>query len=90
MAFKVGDAVEWTSQAGGFARTKRGEVIEVVPPGRDPTTKIRDRGMYRDHESYVVRAVALGRRSGDRRATYWPRASSLRSAARSSGPGEGE
>jgi hypothetical protein len=75
--YRVGDRVEWTSQAGGHARTKRGVVIEVVPPGRDPTTKRRGAGMYRDHESYVVRAVALGRASGEHSATYWPRAASL-------------
>jgi hypothetical protein len=81
MTFKVGDRVEWTSQAAGIARTKIGAVIEVVPPNGDPKSKLREMGWSRDHESYVVRAVAQGRTSNARAATYWPRVSALRLSA---------
>lgn len=30
---KVGDHVEWTSQAGGFKKVKRGCIVAIVPPG---------------------------------------------------------
>jgi len=36
MEFKVGDRVKWTSQSGGFTRTKTGEIICVVHPGERP------------------------------------------------------
>jgi hypothetical protein len=63
----VGDEVTWTSQAGGVTKTKTGKVVHIVPPGEKPTD-VREPGMRRDHESYIVRA--LGRR-------YWPRVSHL-------------
>jgi hypothetical protein len=72
---KVGDRVEWTSQAAGIARTKRGVVIWVVKPGERPVIPnfgaVRGAGMPRNEESYVVRA-------GGR--LYWPRVSQLRAA----------
>ena len=72
----LGSLVEWDSQANGKARTKRGEIVEVVPAERLPRSKF-DRGtcLPRDHESYVVRAEAIGR-TGKR--LYWPRVSGLR------------
>lgn len=85
MTFKVGDEVEWTSQAGGWTRTKRGEVIEVVPAESYPMKAPRGSGFPRKVESYVVRATALGRSSNARRATYWPHASLLRPVAPRSG-----
>jgi len=33
--FKVGDSIEWTSQAGGFARKKRGTVVAVLSKQED-------------------------------------------------------
>jgi hypothetical protein len=34
---KIGDRVEWKSQAGGVYLVKRGTIVGVVPPGVDPT-----------------------------------------------------
>ena len=80
MMFNVGDKVEWTSQAAGTTRVKVGEVLEVVPPWTNPRTRLREPRFWRDHVSYVVRAVALGRKSG-RASNYWPRVSALRPAS---------
>jgi hypothetical protein len=33
--YAVGDTVEWTSQAGGITKTKRGKVLKFIPPERD-------------------------------------------------------
>lgn len=73
--FTEGDIVEWTSQAGGFTKTKRGMIVEVVAAGNLPS---RERftslhkgwgvGMPRDHESYVVK---VGNKP------YWPRVVNL-------------
>jgi hypothetical protein len=75
MRFKVGDRVRWQSQAAGVLRVKVGQVVEVVPPCREPQSR-GDFGMPRDHESYVVRAIAVGRATKQARC-YWPRASAL-------------
>lgn len=37
--FKVGDRVNWTSQAGGSAKTKRGNVVFVYKPGESELQK---------------------------------------------------
>jgi len=37
-AFAVGDNVRWTSQAGGYKKTKLGKIVVVVPP----STRARD------------------------------------------------
>ena len=74
--FKVGDKVAWTSQAAGVARTKIGEIVEVVPAHHRPQAKMKGLGMPRDHESYVVRAVAM-RNSNRSSKLYWPRANKL-------------
>ncbi|MCK9569791.1 hypothetical protein M0R72_12680 [Candidatus Pacearchaeota archaeon] len=73
---KVGDAVEWTSQSGGYQTTKRGVVVAIVHPGVDPNNIVSNKfaplvnpGMSRRHESYLV--VVDGK-------TYWPRVSNLR------------
>jgi len=74
--FVVGDEVEWTSQAAGITRTKRGTVIEVVPAGQFPSRKPGRNDLAclsRDHDSYVVSVKGRG--------TYWPRASQLRKVA---------
>lgn len=80
--FAVGDAVAWTSKAGGYAKDKAGVVVAVVPAGKYPP---RDEyaslyrnagvGMHRDHESYVVHVKGAG--------VYWPRAKALSLVAES-------
>ena len=75
---KVGDVVEWTSQAGGCTRTKRGEIVAVVPARTMPDTSKVSRyggGMARGHESYLVKVPGKG--------TYWPRVAALRLVGRS-------
>ena len=71
----VGDTVEWTSQAAGVTRTKRGVIIEVVPGGRDPLTKLVDIGSSRRRESYVVRASVVGK---TKTKLYWPNPTALK------------
>jgi hypothetical protein len=79
MPFKTGDRVTWTSQANGRTVEKTGEVIEVVPAGKDPKTKIHGAGLWRQHESYVVHAVK-DTKSGKKTAIYWPIVSLLKPA----------
>lgn len=80
MAFKVGDLVFWESQAAGIRRRKEGEVIEVVPRHAMPRTKLSaEPGGSRDHESYVVKAKAIGTKL-ERAKKYWPVASLLHPA----------
>ena len=55
MKFNLGDTVEWTSQSQGYTKTKRGVIIEVVPPNTTPHNKIPLMGMSRNHESYIVK-----------------------------------
>lgn len=35
--FKIGDFVQWSSQAGGFRKHKTGRVVAIVPSHRTPT-----------------------------------------------------
>ncbi len=79
MRYKVGDRVWWTSQAGGYATTKHGVIIAVVPAYRSPHSVIGlspgfcvrcDSSTVRRHESYLVR---VGRRAR----LYWPRVGDL-------------
>lgn len=72
--FKVGDQVKWTSQAGGFTTSKTGTVIEVVPPGESPKTKVKDAGGPRDHESYVVKLTSYNKGGVEKKKSgiYWP------------------
>lgn len=78
--FNPGDRVTWTSQAGGIAKTKTGDVVVVVGPNEAPNVVLRAMGVRgkvdgpggtRDHDSYIVRAN--GR-------LYWPRVSLLKAA----------
>jgi hypothetical protein len=71
------DSVTWTSQAGGFATTKVGIVIEIVPEGCAPTLYATTSS--RGHASYVV---AVPRPRGMRPKIYWPATSKLRSSRR--------
>ena len=75
--FNVGDRVEWSSQAAGIERLKIGEVVELVLPGHRPEARVDSSGCVRDHVSYVVRAVAQGRRYR-KSALYWPSVAGLR------------
>lgn len=77
---KVRDTVEWRSQAAGCSRTKRGQIIEVVPPGHRARMKIKDRGMPRPHESYVIRASVIDGSEKQKKSfrVYWPRANKLK------------
>jgi hypothetical protein len=74
--FNLGDKVEWTSQAQAFAKTKQGEIVEVVTPGERPNHEKfialyrgSGCGFGRRHESYVVR---VGKKH------YWPVVSLLK------------
>jgi len=73
---RKGDLVKWTSQSGGFTKSKRGRIIAVVPAGMEPERFIPEGhkyrssygfGISRNHESYLV-AV-----DGEGRGLYWPR-----------------
>ncbi len=72
----LGKTVEWTSQAGGRSKTKRGTVVAVVLPGGHPKDYIGsghtvDAGsLGRDHESYLVQV-------GRSKRLYWPLVSKL-------------
>lgn len=84
MTFSKGDVVEWTSQAAGISKTKRGIIVAVMPAGVWPgwylndfapkskrwnTSKHCNFGDARKRESYIVRV-------GDR--IYWPHVKQLR------------
>lgn len=83
MGFKLGDGVEWTSQSGGYTKSKAGLVEQVVAAGALPD---RERfphlyrsagvGMPRDHESYVVRVPGKSAKSAG--TVYWPRVALLK------------
>jgi hypothetical protein len=74
---KVGDHVEWTSQAGGYTKKKRGVIVAVVPAHADvrkhlPEGKTVDSGsLFRPQESYLVEVDGSNY-------LYWPRAKYLR------------
>lgn len=77
--FTVGDAVQWTSQAGGYTKTKSGIIVAVVPAKESALNRIPEGfikpapqtvGGYRDHESYLVQV-------GRQRRLYWPRVANL-------------
>jgi len=79
----LGLEVSWSSQAGGYTKTKRGTIVAVILPGELPDRSrflslYKDSGVgsSRDHVSYVV-AVEKGK--GKPR-FYWPRTSALRTA----------
>ena len=80
MNIKVGSSVEWTSQAGGTTRTKRGLVIEVVPQGTRPKSRSKDPGSPRSHESYAIRASVIDGSELQKKRTwiYWPKVSKLK------------
>lgn len=80
--FQLGQTVEWTSQANGCTRTKRGTIVCVVDAGRSVNAKEfpglqkgAPLGLSRQHESYIVR---VPNKSGKGAGThYWPIVSRL-------------
>ena len=81
MGFKIGDFVEWTSQAGGYAKSKRGLVVEVVPINAEPSRKPRGAGLGgRKHQSYIVEV--LGETPRQKATLHWPVVSQLKLAAK--------
>jgi hypothetical protein len=78
LAWKVGDRVQWTSQAQGCTKTKLGTVVAVIPKGDRPTG-IKGCGWHRDHESYVIEVQPkTGSRAKPK--AYWPVVSALKGA----------
>ena len=79
MKFEVGMNVTWISSN----TRKRGVITDVVPAGRTPREigkpKAGGGGMYRDHETYVVRGRKLTSRGEEYgpKADYWPLVSLL-------------
>ena len=80
MSFKAGDRVQWFSCSAGVRREKRGVIVEIVPAGQRPSLSASGHkrslgqggwGCFRNHESYLVRAVAIGVASPHSR-LYWP------------------
>jgi len=74
--FKPGDAVTWTSQAGGKSKTKQGIVKIIVAPGVQLLKALeKDEGDFnvrdevkkasRSHESYLIQV-------GKSKRLYWP------------------
>ena len=80
---KKNDIVEWRSQAAGIHRTKRGEIIEVVPAHHRPVNRRSSWGFARVHESYVVRATVVDGSEAQkkRKALYWPQVTHLKMVA---------
>lgn len=76
---KLGDVVTWTSQAGGYSKTKEGVIVAVVPPNGDPRDyipaglKLDGPGYPRSTESYLIRVRSLTK-------LYWPFVGNLRAA----------
>jgi hypothetical protein len=74
-SFKVGDCVQWRSQANASPKVKVGIVVSVVPSGKRPDRvlfldlyKGPGCGFGRNEVSYVVRV---------KNKHYWPRVSHL-------------
>lgn len=69
MSFALGNWVTWKSQANGYWKEKTGKIVEVVPARARPNSKIKEPGLSRQEESYVVKVGSQ---------LYWPRVSGLR------------
>jgi hypothetical protein len=85
----IGTQVEWTSQAAGSTKTKRGKIVAVVPAHQDPSNEIvrlRDAhraassnlggGGPRGYESFLV--LVSGSTERSRPHLYWPLPANLR------------
>ena len=69
---EIGDTVSWTSQAGGFSKTKTGVIVEAIPPHYSPDAKYNLHTISkRSSTSYVVK---VGNKY------YWPHRSKLQAA----------
>jgi hypothetical protein len=83
--FKVGDKVQWESQAAGFLKKKQGEIFRVITkweapmPGDFPDhkTMFDGDGMARGHYSYLVE-VPGGKTDKATPKLYWPRVKNLK------------
>lgn len=74
--FRVGDVVEWTSQANGTYRTKVGIVMDIIRDGYSPYNRYglnKDRDDFRDHDSYIVGIPHVGKQME----YFWPRVKHL-------------
>jgi hypothetical protein len=88
-AYSNGDQVQWTSQAGGCAKTKIGAVVQIVVAGTMPdwdglmnkhnANARYGGGLTRNHTSYVVLVPSATGRG--RPTLYWPVASGLSKVA---------
>ena len=85
--FRVGQLVEWSSQANGQWRTKQGIVIKKISQGvplnmypeqSGGEWKIRGPGAQRAHESYIVCVPGI---NGETE-YFWPRVHNLKLATR--------
>ncbi|MGI4800870.1 MAG: hypothetical protein ACRYG8_43975 [Janthinobacterium lividum] len=73
MLYQVGDAVRWISSG----LRKEGVVIAVIAPRqRVSPALLTGTGGTRDHETYVVKGGAPGKRTSN----YWPQVSLLHRA----------
>jgi len=87
---KVGDLVEWESQAAAYWTTKAGKIVAIVPDDVNPlktgfgrkayyenTHRIMFDGGYRPHKSYLVE-VPGGKTAKAMPKLYWPRVNQLK------------
>lgn len=83
--FNLADEVQWISQAGGYAKVKRGQIVCVIEPGRLVPEEFRVHGEFgllpRKQVSYVVKVP--GATKNAKAKFYWPFTSKLTSAATS-------
>jgi hypothetical protein len=71
--FDINQKVAWTSESGGHAKVKRGMIIAIVPPAKDPRACIPPGYSFKNHRvakwrkdvSYLVRI------EGSKK-LYWP------------------
>ncbi len=84
--FSVGDEVKWTSQSGGYEKTKTGTVVFVIPANAPAWTRVgrdqekifdlrTDLSGTRREESYLV--TVAGKSIFSRKLLYWPRTKNL-------------
>lgn len=85
MDIQLNSVVTWSSQSGGYIKTKTGTVEQVVAPKTKPDRERFEQlyrnagvGSPRDHVSYVVRVPGKTAKSAGQ--VYWPRTSALRLA----------
>ena len=83
--FKIGDIVEWESQANGNVRIKMAVVVGIVPAKTSlafipyfKSFNFKSYGSERNHESYVVAEVHPHRKTK----FFWPVVHNLKKANR--------